>query len=133
MKKYLILFAVIFLLCCSEKEVLSIDVLKQNGYKEVSCKSIESYQDSNNSYIEINEKLQNKKSYILARCFDKESCLLNLTFDKDKIICQRYVIDKATEDKRDYLNDEYKEFLNHRVFYLVLNNDEKIELIKRVN
>ena len=108
----------VFLVCCDNKEVLDIEFLKDNGYKEITCQTVESYQTKESSFIEISRKFDEDKDFIIARCFDKDSCLLNLNFSSRKIVCQRYIISRANQDKRDYLHSDYREFVEHRVLYL---------------
>ena len=117
MNKFLLLCAV-FLICCDNQADLDIEFLKDNGYKEVTCQTIESYQTDESSFIEINRKFDQNKDFILARCFDKDSCLLNLNFSSRKIVCQRYIISRENQDKRDYTHKDYREFVDHRVLYL---------------
>ena len=104
-------------ICCDESNI-NIDFLKKNGYKEITCQTVESYQTEESSFIEINRKLDYNKNFILARCFYKDSCLLNLNIDSRKIVCQRYIISRDNQDKRDYLHSDYREFVDHRVLYL---------------
>jgi hypothetical protein len=117
MKKFLLLCSV-FLICCDNQADLDIEFLKDNGYKEVTCQTIESYQTDESSFIEINRKFDQNKDFILARCFDKDSCLLSLNFSSRKIVCQRYIISRENQDKRDYTHNDYREFVDHRVLYL---------------
>ena len=117
MKKFLLLCS-LFLICCDNQADLDIEFLKDNGYKEVTCQTIESYQTDESSFIEINRKFDQNKDFILARCFDKDSCLLNLNFSSRKIVCQRYIISRENQDKRDYTHSDYREFVDHRVLYL---------------
>ena len=117
MKKFLLLCSV-FLICCVNEEVLDIEFLKDNGYKEITCQTVESYQTEESSFIEVNRKFDEHKDFILARCFDKDSCLLNLNFSSRKIVCQRYIISQENQDKRDYMHSDYREFVDHRVLYL---------------
>ena len=123
MKKFLLLCSV-FLICCDNEEVLDIEFLKDNGYKEITCQTVESYQTDESSFIEINRKFDEDKDFILARCFDKDSCLLNLNFSSSKIVCQRYIISRENQDKRDYLHSDYREFVDHRVLYLSVDYKE---------
>ena len=123
MKKFLLLCSV-FLICCDNEEVLDIEFLKENGYKEITCQTVESYQTEESSFIEVNRKFDEHKDFILARCFDKDSCLLNLNFSSRKIVCQRYIISRENQDKRDYLHSDYREFVDHRVLYLSVDYKE---------
>ncbi len=132
MKRYILLFAVFFI-CCDDQEALDVDYLKDNGYKEITCSKVESYQTQDSSFIEINKKLTTKKTYLLARCFDKDSCLLNINFQSDKIVCQRYIVSRENEYKRDYTYSDFKEFVDHRVLYLSVDKEDEKEFIKRVN
>ena len=120
MKKSVLCLLSFISIGCSENNI-NIDFLKKNGYKEVTCQTVESYETKENSFIEINMKLNYNKDFILARCFHKDSCLLNLNFRSKKIVCQRYIISRLNQDKRDYLHSDYKEFIDHRVLYLTLD------------
>ena len=123
MKKFLLLCSV-FLVCCDNEEVLDIEFLKDNGYKEITCRTVESYQSEESSFIEVNRKFDENKDFILARCFDKDSCLLNLNFSSRKIVCQRYIISRENQDKGDYLHSDYREYVDHRVLYLSVDYKE---------
>ena len=133
MKILVLLFCVLSFICCDNQEILDIKYLKENGYEEITCSYVESYQTNESSFIEVSKKLFNKETYILARCFDKDSCLLNIKLKSDKIVCQRYIISKETEDKRDYMHNDYKEYVDHRVLYLSIGSKNEKEIIKRVN
>ena len=133
MKKYLLLLLTTFFICCSDQEVLDIEYLKENGYKEITCSTVESYQTQDSSFVEINKKLYERRSYLLARCFDKDSCLLNINLKSDKIVCQRYIVSLEEKYKRDYVHSDFKEFVDHRVLYLSVNEEDEKEFIKRVN
>lgn len=119
MKKFLLLCSALFI-CCEDNVSLNIEYLKDNGYKEITCKTVESYQTNDSSFIEINKKLKKNNDFILARCFDKDSCLLNLNVKSNKIVCQRYIISRENQDKRDYLHSDHREFVDHRVLYLTV-------------
>ena len=133
MKILVLLFCVLSFICCDNQEILDIKYLKENGYEEITCSYVESYQTNESSFIEVSKKLFNKETYILARCFDKDSCLLNIKLKSDKIVCQRYIVSKETEDKRDYMHNDYKEYVDHRVLYLSIGSKNEKEIIKRVN
>tara|TARA_Y100000589_G_scaffold291528_1_gene295087 strand:+ start:177 stop:548 length:372 start_codon:yes stop_codon:yes gene_type:complete len=120
MKKFLLLCSALFI-CCEDNASLNIEYLKDNGYKEITCKTVESYQTNDSSFIEINKKFKKDNDFIVARCFDKDSCLLNLNVRSSKIVCQRYIITKENQDKRDYIHSDYREFVDHRVLYLTVN------------
>lgn len=132
MKRYILLFAVFFV-CCDNQEALDIDYLKDNGYKEITCSTVESYQTQDSNFIEINRKFSVRKTYLLARCFDKDSCLLNINLKSDKIVCQRYIMSREEEYKRDYTHSDFKEFVDHRVLYLSVDEQDEKEFIKRAN
>ena len=119
---YIGLFLLLFS-CCNEEETLDINHLKDSGYTEITCKDIDEYENQDTRFIEFNKKLLNKKSFLIARCFNEDSCLVTMSIDKDKVICQRYFVDKSEEDKRDYLNGSYKEHVIHRVQYLSVEYD----------
>ena len=133
MKILVLLFCVISFICCDNQETLDIEYLKENGYEEITCSYVESYRTNESSFIEVSKKLFNKETYILARCFDKDSCLLNINFKSNKIVCQRYILSKESEDKRDYIHNDYKEYVDHRVLYLSIGSKNEKEIIKRVN
>ena len=128
----MLIYTVIFI-SCSSKEVLDINYLKKSGYEEVTCRSVESYQTQDSSFIEINKKLIKRKSYLLARCFDKDSCLLNINLQSDKIVCQRYIISVEEEYKKGYAYNDFKEFADHRVLYLLVDDEDLKEFITRAN
>ena len=119
---YIALFLLLFI-CCDKEEVLDINSLKGSGYTEVICKDIDEYENQDTRFIEFNKKLLNKKSFLVARCFDENSCLITMSINKDKIVCQRYFVDKTEEDKRDYLNGSYNEYIIHKLHYLSLEYD----------
>ena len=133
MKSIVLLLCVISFICCDNQEILDIEFLKENGYKEITCSSIESYKTKDSSFIEVNKKLPATESYLLARCFDKDSCLLNINLKSNKIVCQRYIVSREDEDKRDYIHSDYKEFVDHRVLYLSVGSKNEKEFINRVN
>jgi hypothetical protein len=133
MNKLLLLFSSILCICCDNQDLLDIEQLKNNGYIETTCSSIESYKTEFSSFIEVNKKLSHRKSYLIARCFDKDSCLINIKIETDKIVCQRYIISLEEEDKRDYMNSNYKEFFDHRVLYLSVDSKNAKKFINRVN
>ena len=126
MKKFLLLCSAFFI-CCEDAKSINIKYLKDNGYKEITCQTVESYQTEESSFIEINRKFDANKDFILARCFDKDSCLLNLNFSSKKIVCQRYIISRENQDKRDYLHNDYREFVDHRVLYLSVDYKKKVK------
>ena len=117
MNKFLLLCCV-FLICCDNEEDLDVDILKDNGYKEVVCQTVESYETEESSFIELSRKFDEDRDFILARCFGGDNCLFNLNFSSSKIVCQRYIISREDQDKRDYLHSDYREFVEHRVLYL---------------
>ncbi len=119
---YVMLFLLVFV-CCDKEEVLDINSLKDSGYTEILCKDIDEYENQDTRFIEFNKKFLNKKSFLVARCFDENNCLITMSIDKDKVICQRYFVDKSEEDKRDYLNGSYKEYVVHRIHYLSVEYD----------
>tara|TARA_B100000886_G_C20350034_1_gene460455 strand:- start:274 stop:678 length:405 start_codon:yes stop_codon:yes gene_type:complete len=123
LKKFVLCLLSFILIGCDENNI-NIDFLKNNGYKEATCQTVESYQTEKNSFIEINKRFDKEKDFILARCFDKDSCLLNLKFKRKKIVCQRYIISRENQDKRDYLHSDYKEFVDHRVLYLYVEYND---------
>ena len=129
---YVTLFLLLFT-CCTEEEILDINSLKDSGYTEITCKDIDEYENQDTRFIEFNKKLLNKKSFLVARCFDEDSCLITMSIDKDKVICQRYFVDKSSEDKRDYLNGSYNEYVIHRVHYLSVEYDSHRVLYLSVN
>lgn len=133
MKKTSLLLCSMFFICCDNQNDLDIEYLKDNGYKEITCSSVESYQTEESSFIEVNKKLPNAETYLLARCFDKDSCLLNINLKSNKIVCQRYIVSREDEDKRDYMHSDYKEFVDHRVLYLSVGSKNEKEFINRVN
>ena len=141
---YVMLFLLVFV-SCDKEEVLDINSLKDSGYTEITCKDIDEYENQDTRFIEFNKKLLDKKSFLIARCFDENNCLITMSIDKDKVICQRYFVDKSEEDKRDYLNGSYKEYVvhrihylsveyeNHSVLYLSVDEDSAKEFIKKGN
>jgi len=133
MKRFLILLCVIFFACCSNQEILDISYLKDNGYEEITCNLIERYQTEETNFVEVNKKLLSEKSFILARCFDKDSCLININFEKIKIVCQRYIISRDKNHTVDYSHSDFKEFADHRVLYLSVDDKDAKEFIERAN
>ena len=133
MKIFVILLCFNLLTCCSDHEILDISYLKDNGYKEITCNSIERYQTEETNFVEVNKKLLNKKSFILARCFDKDSCLININFKKTKIVCQRYIVSRDKKYTVDYSHSDFKEFVDHRVLYLSVDDKDAKEFIERAN
>ena len=133
MKRYILLLCSVFFICCDNQEALDVEYLKDNGYKEITCSTVESYQTQYSSFIEINKKLDKRKTYLLARCFDKDSCLLNINLQSDKIVCQRYITGKDKEYKSNYMYSDFKEFVDHRVLYLSVDEQDEKEFIKRAN
>lgn len=129
---YVTLFLLLFS-CCTEDDTLDINYLKDSGYAEISCKDIDEYESQDIRFIEFNKKLLNKKSFLIARCFDEDSCLITMSINKDKVICQRYFVDKTSEDKRDYLNGSYKDNEINRVHYLSVEYDSHRVLYLPVN
>lgn len=133
MNKLILLLLSILCVCCDNQDYLDIEHLKNSGYVEITCSSIESYQTESSSFIEVNKKFSHKKTYLIARCFDKDSCLVNINLETNKIVCQRYIVSLEEEDKRDYMNNNYKEFADHRVLYLSVDSKNSKEFINRVN
>ena len=141
---YITIFLLLFT-CCSEHDILDISSLKDSGYTEIICEDIDEYESQDTRFIEFNKKFLNKSSFLVARCFDKDKCLITMSIEKDKVICQRYFVDKSGEDKRDYLNGNYKENLihkinylsveydNHRVLYLTVDKDSAKKFIEKGN
>ena len=128
----MLIYTVIFI-SCSSKEVLDIDYLKKSGYEEVTCRSVESYQAQETNFIEINKKLSKRETYLLARCFDKDNCLLNINLQSDKIVCQRYIVSIEEEYKKDYEYNDFKEFADHLVLYILVDEESIKEFITRAN
>ena len=118
---------------CDNQEILDISFLKENGYKEITCNSVVKYNIQESRFVEINKKLAESKTYLLARCFDKDSCLININVQKNKIVCQRYIVSREDEYKRDYIKSDFKEFVDHRVLYLSVDDEDAKEFIERVN
>lgn len=124
MKKVLSIIVISLLAACSENTTLNIQTLESSGYKETKCNNVISYTQDNESIIEVNSKLTSEKSFLLARCFNKNACLMYVSVDTDVILCQRYVIDLDNQDKRDYLHASYKEFDDHSVYYKLISKDD---------
>ena len=120
------------LLCCEENEALNINYLKENGYKEITCNTVERYQTQESEFVEVNKKFSKTKTYLIARCFDKDSCLLNIKLNSNKIVCQRYILSKEGY-KKDYSRNDFKEFVDHRVLYLSVDSKDVKEIIRRAN
>ena len=125
--KFLLCIITILLVSCGEEEI-SINALKNSGYKEANCKKVESFETVSASFIEVNEVLNITASFLIARCFSKQQCAIKFAIDKNRVTCQRYIVGKEWEDKRDYLDNRYKEFVDHEVLYLLIN-DENVEMI----
>tara|TARA_B100000212_G_C27289325_1_gene496565 strand:+ start:521 stop:919 length:399 start_codon:yes stop_codon:yes gene_type:complete len=132
MKIVFMLIVTSLLLCCEEKETLNVNYLKENGYKEITCNVVERYQTQESEFIEVNKKFDERKTYLIARCFDKDSCLLNINLNSNKIVCQRYIFSKE-DYKKDYSRNDFKEFVDHRVLYLSVDEEDEKEIIRRVN
>ena len=62
MKKFLLLCSAFFI-CCEDAESINIKYLKDNGYKEITCQTVESYQTEESSFIEINRKFDVNKDF----------------------------------------------------------------------
>ena len=123
MRKVLSVFVLLFA-ACTNNETLNIQTLEDNGYKEIKCNNVISYTQNNESVIEVNSKLSETKSFLLARCFNKHACLMYVNVDTDSILCQRYIIDLNSQDKRDYLHSSYKEFDDHSVYYKLISKED---------
>ena len=82
---YVMLFLLVFV-CCDKEEVLYINSLKDSGYTEITCKDIDEYENQDTRFTEFNKKLLDKKSFLIARCFDENSCLITMSINKDKVI-----------------------------------------------
>ena len=113
-----------FVFGCDEN--IDISLLKNNGYIETSCNKVERYEENNLRFIEVNKPLESKRDFILARCFNNNSCIFDVMYDREKITCQRYILDFKKE--RQYLesfsNIEYREFLDHRVLYFLISENK---------
>ena len=133
MNKFLSVIFCILCVCCNNQDLLDIEHLKNSGYIETTCSSIESYQTETSSFIEVNRKFDNKKTYLVARCFDKDSCLISIKLETNKIVCQRYILSLEEEYKNDSMDSNYKEFTDHRVLYLSVDSKSAKEFINRVN
>lgn len=118
MNNLVILFLIVVTTCCSD-QVVDYDQLKLEGYIEANCNTIDSYKKNNRRYIEFNKHFDSINTFLIARCFDETNCSFSIT-EESKITCQRYSYDDSSEDKRDHLNDKYKEFKNHSILYLSL-------------
>jgi len=132
MNRYLVLIFLVFLLCCKENEILNVDYLKENGYKEITCNTVEKHETKDSDFLEISKKLNERITYLIARCFAEDSCLLNIQLNSDKIVCQRYILSKE-KYKKDYTRSDFKEFVDHRVLYLSVNSEDEKEIIMRAN
>ena len=132
MKIVLMLIVTSLLLCCEENETLNVNYLKENGYKEITCNTVERYQTQESEFVEVNKKFDERKTYLIARCFSKDSCLLNINLNSDKIVCQRYILSKE-DYKKDYSRNDFKEFVDHRVLYLSVDSEDEKEIIRRAN
>lgn len=132
MKIVFMLIVTSLLLCCEEKETLNLSYLKENGYKEITCNVVERYQTQESEFVEVNKKFDERKTYLIARCFDKDSCLLNISLNSNKIVCQRYILSKE-DYKKDYSRNDFKEFVDHRVLYLSVDEEDEKEIIRRAN
>ena len=131
--KYFLIILTAFLINCGEKHI-SFKSLKRSGYKEAKCKDIESFDSGEESLIELNKVLKDRESFVLARCFNEKNCVLSLVINKNRLTCQRYIVEKGLEDKRDYFdNNDFKEFDDHKVLYLVISDKNKEIFIKRAN
>ena len=124
MKFFYLLLCCFMFICCEEEETLNISNLKKNGYDEISCKDIEEYENEDARFIEFNKNFLVKNDFLVARCYDDDNCLIRMFKNKDKITCQRYVIDKSEEDKRDYFSIDSDYFTVHRTQYLFAEYDK---------
>lgn len=124
MKKVFSIIVIVMLAACNENESLNIQTLESSGYKETKCNNVISYTQGSESVIEVNSKLPSEKSFLLARCFSKDTCFMYVSVDTDSILCQRYIIDLSNQDKRDYLHSSYKEFDDHSVYYKLISKDD---------
>jgi len=126
----------IYILCfscfaCNEEKVLDMNSLEEAGYKKSNCDHTISYEQEELSIIETSVVLNKRESFILARCFNKSECLLSAILDEKEIICQRYIVEKKSEDKREYLHDIYKEYDNHEVLYKIVLKEDLEKILKR--
>ena len=106
-----------FVVSCGDN-LMSIERLKDDGYTEVFCDSINRKTKDSERFIEINKVFLEEKSFILARCFDNNSCIFDLHVKQKKVVCQRYFIDLYKDSKSNYVDTYFKEFVDHRVLYL---------------
>jgi|11_taG_2_1085331.scaffolds.fasta_scaffold25226_2 hypothetical protein len=132
-KVLLLIFSLSLLFSCDNEKVLDIIYLKESGYKEVTCDEVTRYKNKSSTVVEVNKNLHELKSYLVARCFDKDSCLLNLEIKRKKIVCQRYISSIVKDYKGDYVFKEFKEFIDHRVLYISVDKEYEKDFTKRVN
>lgn len=100
--RYLCLFCILVLVIffgCGEDNKETVEILKESGYTEFECRNIDyefaKDKEDNSSFIiyETIKRLDESKSFIIARCFNDGHCNYvvkdhsNLT----KVICQRFV------------------------------------------
>ena len=121
--KKLIVLLLSYNFSCAESTNNNIDDLKKSGYVEITCNDIERYKNNGFNYIEINRDLEYKRDFILARCFEDNSCFFDMNYNKQKITCQRYFISDNIDYKIKYLDNSHKEFLSHRVLYFTTKNN----------
>ena len=62
MKILVLLFCAVSFICCDNQETLDIEYLKENGYEEITCSYVESYDTNESSFIEVSKKLFNEET-----------------------------------------------------------------------
>ncbi len=123
MKKFLLILLVFDLIGCDEN--IRVDLLKSDGYIETSCTEVKRYDEENLRFLEINKDLSVEKDFILARCFNNNSCIFDVKYEEKTITCQRYILNK--QERNFSLNIEHKEYLDHRVLYFLLTKRKVLQ------
>lgn len=121
MIKNILYFIVLLLIGCGEDNI-DIDFLKKEGYRKAECRTIERVENYSYSIIDLVESLKIKdKDIILARCYDYNKCTFVSKFIKSdiNIICQRYIIKKFHNTKKDIHDTNKKVLDDHTVLYLI--------------
>ena len=70
LKKFVLCLLSFASICCDESNI-NIDFLKKNGYKEITCQTVESYQTEESSFIEINRGSITVRTLYLQGAFTK--------------------------------------------------------------
>ena len=108
-------------ICCDDR-VINVDTLINDGYKKAECNIVERKDTVEYSIIEVFEPLNiRNRDILLARCYSYRDCtfISRHVENNINITCQRYVVKKVNELKKDFYNDSFKVLDDHVVLYLI--------------